>query len=92
MPVQVQLPTVMRSFAGGEAKVEAAGDTVGQVFSDLEGRYPGLGGQLVTAEGTLHRFVNVYLDDEDIRYLQALDTPVREGSVISILPAVAGGR
>lgn len=91
MAVSIELPTIMRSYAGGEAKVEADGSTVGEVFDDLEARYPGIGGQLVRGDGGLHRFVNVYLDDEDIRYLDALSTPVADGAVISILPAVAGG-
>ena len=91
MAVMVQLPTIMRQFAGGEAKVDASGATMRDVFSDLEARFPGMGGQLLDDEGGLRRFVNVYLDDEDIRYLDALDTAVPDGAVISILPAVAGG-
>jgi molybdopterin converting factor small subunit len=91
VPVVVQLPTILRPFAGGEPKVEALGATVSEVFSDLEARFPGIGEQLITEDGGLHRFVNVYLDDEDIRYLDALSTPVRDGAVIAILPAVAGG-
>jgi molybdopterin converting factor small subunit len=89
--VEIELPTVLRPYAGGEARVEGAGATVGEVFSDLASRYPGIGDQLVAGDGALHRFVNVYLDDEDIRYLDSLATPVADGSVISILPAVAGG-
>ena len=91
MAATVQLPTVMRSFSGGEAKVEADGANVREVFNDLERRYPGIGEQLVDDDGGLRRFVNVYLDDEDIRFLDALDTKVADGSVITILPAVAGG-
>ena len=92
MTVQVQLPTIMRQYTGGESKVEAEGSTVREVFEELAGRYRGLGEQLVTEDGGLHRFVNVYLDDEDVRYLDGLDTTVADGAVISILPAVAGGR
>ena len=91
MPVQVQVPSIMRQFTGGEAKVDAAGETLRDVVDDLERRYPGLGGQLLGDDGGLRRFVNVYLDDEDVRYLDALDTKVGDGSVVSILPAVAGG-
>ena len=91
MSVQVKLPTILRSFAGGESSVNADGDTVGDLFRGLEARFPGIAGQLVTDGGDLHRFVNVYLNDEDIRYLDALGTPVADGDVLSILPAVAGG-
>ncbi len=91
MAVTVQLPMIMRQFSGGEAKVDASGGTVRDVVSDLDARYPGIGGQLLDDHGGLRRFVNVYLDDEDIRYLDALDTAVPDGAVISILPAVAGG-
>lgn len=92
MPVTIELPTILRQYAGGEAKVEAGGSTVRDVFLDLDARFPGIGAQLVTDDGMLHRFVNIYLDDEDIRYTGALETPVGDGAVISILPAVAGGR
>ncbi|MGH8937602.1 MAG: MoaD/ThiS family protein [Acidimicrobiia bacterium] len=90
MTVRVRLPTILRSLADGEALVRAEGQTVGEVFADLEQRHPGLGDRLVD-QGDLHRFVNVFVGDEDIRYLQGLDTPVPEGAEISILPAVAGG-
>ena len=91
MPVQIEVPTIMRQFTGGEAKVEADGVTLRDVFEDLDRRYPGLAGQLVGDDGGVRRFVNIYLDDEDVRYLDALDTKVKDGSVVSILPAVAGG-
>ena len=71
--------------------MSAEGATIGDVFAALVGQYPGLGGQLVDASGALHKFVNVYVNDEDIRYLDSLGTPVAEGDVVSILPAVAGG-
>jgi molybdopterin converting factor small subunit len=71
--------------------VSAEGATVGEVFSELVERYPGLAGQLVDESGGLHKFVNVYRNDDDIRYLEQLDAKVSEGDVISILPAVAGG-
>lgn len=91
MAVEVKLPTVLRPLAGGEASVEADGATVGDVFRDLVDRYPGLDGQLVGDDGGVHKFVNVYRDDEDIRYLDQLDTELADGDVLSILPAVAGG-
>ncbi len=91
MPVQVNLPTVLRSHAGGVKAVSVDGTTVGEVLVALAGRYPGLSGQVLNDDGTLHKFVNVYLNDDDVRYLSALDTPVTDSDEISILPAVAGG-
>ena len=91
MTVEIRLPTVLRSHAGGQSTVEASGETVGEVLSHLTSTFPGLAGQVVTAEGSLHRFVNVYVNDDDIRYLDKLGTKVSDGDVISILPAVAGG-
>jgi sulfur-carrier protein len=89
--VEVRLPTLLRPHADGAASVSTEGGTVNEVFQDLVGRYPGLAGQLVDDEGQLHRFVNVYRNDDDIRYLEQLDTKVSDGDVVSILPAVAGG-
>jgi sulfur-carrier protein len=89
--VEIRLPTMLRGDAGGQATVESTGATVGEVFDDLVRRYPGLAGKLVTPDGGLHRFVNVYVNDEDVRYLDKLDTKVAESDEISILPAVAGG-
>jgi sulfur-carrier protein len=91
VPVQVNLPTVLRSHAGGVKSVSAEGSTVGQVLVALVGEFPGLSGQVIDDKGTLHKFVNVYLNDDDVRYLSALDTPVKDSDEISILPAVAGG-
>jgi sulfur-carrier protein len=91
MAVEVKLPTLLRVHAGGAGSVEADGATVGEVFADLTARHPGLAGNLVGDDGKLHKFVNVYRNDDDIRYLDALDTKVADGDVISILPAVAGG-
>jgi molybdopterin synthase sulfur carrier subunit len=91
MAVEVRLPTLLRQHAGGDASVSAEGATVGEVFSELVDRYPGLSGQLVDDRGGLHRFVNVYRNDDDIRYLEQLDTKLSDGDVVSILPAVAGG-
>jgi len=91
VPVAVHLPTVLRSQAGGVKTVSVDGTTIGQVLDSLVAEYPGLSGQVVNDDGTLHKFVNVYLNDDDVRYLKALDTPVSETDEISILPAVAGG-
>lgn len=93
MPVEVRLPTVLRQYADGATAVEAAGTTVGEVLTDLSARFPGIAEQLaVGAANDIPRFVNIYLNDEDIRYLDRLETKVGEADVISIMPAVSGGR
>ena len=91
MAVEVRLPTILRQHAGGQAVVKANGGTIGEVFEDLVRQFPGMAGQLVTEEGALHRFVNVYVNDDDVRYLERLDTKVADDDVVTILPAVAGG-
>ena len=91
MAVEVRLPTVLRSHAGGAAVVSVDGATIGEVLSKLVAEYPGMSGQVLTDEGTLHKFVNIYVNDDDVRYLEQLRTPVSDGDEISILPAVAGG-
>jgi molybdopterin synthase sulfur carrier subunit len=91
MPVEVRLPTILRPHVGGSPTVTAEGKTVGELFDGLVARYPSLKGQLVTETGDLHKFVNVYRNDDDIRYTGRLDTPVAENDVVSIIPAVAGG-
>ena len=91
MPVDVRLPTILRPLAGGQAQVKANGATIGEVFDDLVKQFPGLSDRLVTEDGALHKFVNVYLNDDDVRYLDKLDTKVGGDDVVSILPAVAGG-
>ena len=91
MPVEVRLPTVLRNSAGVQASVQANGSTVGEVVTDLVRQFPLLAGQVVNDDGTMHKFVNVYRNDEDVRYLEKLDTKVSGDDVISILPAVAGG-
>jgi molybdopterin synthase sulfur carrier subunit len=89
--VRVKLPTILRQHVGGAAAVESSGRTVGDLLSDLEQRYPGLTGTIVTKDGGLQRFVNVYVNGEDVRYLGSLEARVKEGDTVSILPAVAGG-
>ena len=91
MPVIVRMPTILRPHVGGASTIKAEGSTVGELFDGLVEKYPGLKGQLVTETGDLHRFVNVYRNDDDIRYLGRLETPVNESDVVSIIPAVAGG-
>jgi molybdopterin synthase sulfur carrier subunit len=89
--VQVRLPTLLRPAAEGRSIVSVDGATIGEVLGSLQRAYPAVQGQLLTAEGALHRFVNVYVNDDDVRYLDKLDTKVSDGDVVSILPAVAGG-
>ena len=91
MAVIVKLPTVLRPHAGGERQVDAAGVTVGEVIGDLIGRFPALEDQLFESKTNLRRFVNVYLNDDDIRYLGGLEAGVSDGDRLTILPAVAGG-
>jgi molybdopterin synthase sulfur carrier subunit len=91
VPVEVRLPTVLRSHAGGQSVVTVGGSTIGDVLRDLVAQNPGMAGQVLTEDGSLHRFVNVYLNDDDVRYLDKLDTKVADGDTVSILPAVAGG-
>jgi molybdopterin synthase sulfur carrier subunit len=92
MAVTIKLPTILRKFAGNEARVSAEGATLAEVLKDLESRYPGITKNVIAEDGGLHRFINVYVNDEDVRYLGSLETPVNEGDTVSILPAVAGGR
>ena len=88
---EVRLPTVLRQHAGGQASVQANGGTVGEVLDDLVRQFPLLAGQVLTDDGVMHKFINVYRNDDDVRYLDRLDTKVSDTDVISILPAVAGG-
>jgi molybdopterin synthase sulfur carrier subunit len=92
MTVTVKLPTILRKHAGGEARVGADGATLAEVLDDLESRYPGITKNVISDDGGLHRFINVYVNDEDVRYLGSLETTVAEGDGVSILPAGAGGR
>lgn len=91
MSVAVRLPAILRPSAGGEATVRAEGATVGEVFDDLVAKHPGLKDQLLTPEGDLHRHLNVFLNDDDIRYLGKLDAKVAETDTLTLMPAVAGG-
>ncbi len=88
----VRIPPVLRPNVGGLKQVEVDGSTVGELLEALVVAYPGLRGQLFTPDGELNRFVNVYLNDEDVRVLDGLDTAVSDGDTVVILPAMAGGR
>ena len=88
----VRVPAMLRPTVGGEREVAADGATLRELIENVEQRHPGFAGQLLETDGAQRRFVNIYVNDEDIRYLKGLDTPLDAGDVISILPAVAGGR
>ena len=90
MAVEVRVTSVLQRLVGGRS-VQGKGATVGELLANLEAAYPGFRKQISGEDGSLHRFINIYLNDEDIRYLGALDTPVKDGDVVSILPALAGG-
>ncbi|MGH2817673.1 MAG: ubiquitin-like small modifier protein 1 [Actinomycetota bacterium] len=91
MAVEVRIPTVFRKFTEGDAVIELEPGTVADIIDQLDDRYPGMKQQLMTDQGELHRFVNVYVNDEDARYLEKLDTKVAEGDKVALLPSVAGG-
>jgi len=91
MSVTVKIPTQLRTLTDGASEVEASGATVGALIEDLERNHPGIRERIVDESGALRRFVNVYLDDEDVRFLKGIDTQLAEGSKVSIIPAVAGG-
>ncbi|HUA96354.1 MAG TPA: ubiquitin-like small modifier protein 1 [Acidimicrobiales bacterium] len=91
MTVSVRVPTQLRTLTGGAGQVQAEGATVGDVLKALDSAHPGLGERLFDESGGLRRFVNVFLADEDVRFMDGLATPVSDGQTLSIVPAVAGG-
>jgi molybdopterin synthase sulfur carrier subunit len=91
MAIEVRIPTILRTYTDGQKAVEGKGDTLAGLLDDLDGRHPGLRGRLVTEDGGLHRFVNVYVNDEDVRFLGGLETALSDGDSVTVLPAVAGG-
>ena len=91
MTATVRIPTILRSYTGGKGEVEASGDRVGAVLDSLESDYPGIRGRILDDGGALRRFVNVYVGDEDVRFVGGLEAQVAHGAKISIIPAVAGG-
>ena len=92
MPVRVRVPTPLRRFTAGSDEVVASGDSIKAVLQDLERRHPGIAERLLDDKGELRRFVNVYLNGDDIRFLSQLESKVKDGDDISIVPAIAGGR
>lgn len=91
MSVTVRVPTTLRPLTGGESEVAVEGDTVGSVLSALDSAHPGFRDKIFDDEGKLRRFVNVFVADDDVRFMDGLDTPVPDGETLSIIPAVAGG-
>ena len=91
MTTTIRIPTPLRNATGGVSTVEVEATTVGEALASLEQAHPGVGERLLDEGGKLRRFVNVFVDDEDVRFQQGLDTPVQPGSTVSIIPAVAGG-
>ncbi|KGI69251.1 MoaD/ThiS family protein [Mycolicibacterium rufum] len=90
MAVEVSIPTILRTHTGGEKRVSASGATLAAVIADLEANHAGISERLVD-NGKLHRFVNIYVNDEDVRFSGGLDTEISDGDSVTILPAVAGG-
>jgi sulfur-carrier protein len=90
MSIEVRIPTILRTYTGGAKAIEGSGATLGELLEDLDRRNPGLRDRIVDA-GELRRFVNVYLNDEDVRFLGGIQTPINDGDAVTVLPAVAGG-
>ena len=91
MAIEVKIPTILRTYTGGEKNVEANGATLSALIDDLDANFVGLKGRLITEDGSLHRFVNIYVNDEDVRFTGSLETQLSDGDAVTILPAVAGG-
>ncbi|MEU6666216.1 MoaD/ThiS family protein [Streptomyces sp. NPDC046727] len=90
MAIEVRIPTILRQYTDGQKAVEGSGSTLAELFADLETRHTGIQARIVD-EGKLRRFVNVYLNDEDVRFVDGIDTKLTDGDTVTILPAVAGG-
>ncbi len=91
MAIEVKIPTILRTYTGGAKTVSAEGTDIESLFKNLDVDHPGLRGRLITEDGSLHRFVNVYVNDEDVRFTGSLASPLKDGDSVTILPAVAGG-
>ena len=91
MSIAVKIPTILRTYTAGASDVTVSGATLAEALSDLDTQYPGIGARVLDDEGKLRRFVNVYVNDDDVRFLENLSTPTPDGASISIIPAVAGG-
>jgi molybdopterin converting factor small subunit len=91
MSVSVRIPTILRTYTGGDSEVSAEGGTLSEVLDDLDSRHAGIKGRIVDETGALRRFVNVYVGNDDVRFLDNLDTATPDGTQVSVIPAVAGG-
>jgi sulfur-carrier protein len=91
MAIEVKIPTILRSYTDGAKSVDGSGETLAALIENLDGSHPGIKSRLITDDGGLHRFVNVYVNDEDVRFTGSLDTALKDGDAVTILPAVAGG-
>ena len=91
MSVSVRIPTILRTYTDGESEVTASGATLAEVLDDLDGNFSGIKGRILDESGELRRFVNVYVGNDDVRFLDNLATPTPDGTQISVIPAVAGG-
>jgi molybdopterin converting factor small subunit len=91
MTVSVRVPTILRTYTSGESEVTASGTTLSEVLDDLDSNYSGIKGRILDDNGELRRFVNVYVGNDDVRFLDNLATPTPDGTQISVIPAVAGG-
>jgi molybdopterin converting factor small subunit len=91
MSVSVRIPTILRTYTGGASEVSAQGSTLGEVLADLDANHPGIRARILDDQGAIRRFVNVYVGNDDVRFLDALDTKTPDGAQVSVIPAVAGG-
>lgn len=91
MSISVKIPTILRTYTGGASEVTVSGDTLNDALGSLDAQFPGIGTRVIDDEGRLRRFVNVYVNDDDVRFLEDLATATPDGTSISIIPAVAGG-
>jgi molybdopterin synthase sulfur carrier subunit len=91
MSVSVRIPTILRTYTGGESEVSADGATLAEVIDDLEASYSGIKARILDDQGVIRRFVNVYVGNDDVRFLENLDTKTPDGTQVSVIPAVAGG-
>jgi len=91
MSIEVRVPTILRTHTGNQKLVTGEGETLAELFDSLDSQHKGIKGRVVTEEGSLHRFVNVYINDEDVRFIGGLEAKLSDGDQVTILPAVAGG-
>ena len=92
MAITVRVPTPLQRLTGGEAEVQAEGTTISEVVDNVEGNHPGIRERICEPDGELRKFVNIFVNEQDIRFLNGLATPVNDGDEVSIIPAIAGGR